>query len=54
MAIQKALGDEKNVMDAEKVSAAIGKAVKEKAPKGDKTFGDLIKDGSWKPTPDEP
>jgi hypothetical protein len=54
VAIQKVLGDEKNVMDAEKVNAALSKAVKEKAPKSDKTFEALLKDGSWKPTPDEP
>ncbi len=52
-AIGKALG-EKNVMDAEKITEAIGKASKEKAAGSDKTFGDLIKDGTLKPTPDEP
>ncbi len=53
-AIQKALGEDKNVMDVEKINTAFGKAVKEKDPKSNKTFGDLIKDGTWKPTPDEP
>ena len=52
-AIGKALG-EKNVMDVEKINEALGKAEKEK-PKGkDKTFGDLIKDGAWSLTTDEP
>lgn len=53
MAIDKALGA-KNVMDAEKIEAALEKAEKEKAAGSDKTFGDLIKDGSWKPTVEEP
>jgi hypothetical protein len=53
MAIGKALG-EKNVMDAEKINAAFEKAGKEKPAGKDKTFGDLIKDGTWAPTPDEP
>ena len=52
-AIGKALG-EKNVMDVEKINAALEKAGKEKPAGKDKTFGDLIKDGTWAPTPDEP
>ena len=52
MAIAKAIG-EKNVMDVEKITAAIEKASKEKDPKSEKTFGDLLKDGKWAPTPDE-
>jgi hypothetical protein len=54
-AINKALGeDAKNVMDNQKITEAIAKAAKEKAPKSDKTFGDLLKDGTWKPTTEEP
>jgi hypothetical protein len=54
-ALHKALGeDAKNVMDNQKINEALAKAAKEKDPKTNKTFGDLLKDGTWKPTPDEP
>jgi hypothetical protein len=53
-AIQKALGEDKNIMDMEKINAAIAKGAKDKAPKSEKTFADLLKDGSWKPTTEEP
>lgn len=50
-AIQKALGDKKNEMDADKIAAALKEA--EKAPSGTegKTFGDLLKAGQL---PDPP
>jgi hypothetical protein len=51
-AIGKALG-EKNVMDEAKIKEALAAAAKEKAAGSDKSFGDLIKDGSWKSTPEE-
>ena len=49
-AIGKALG-EKNVKDNQKIVDALGKAEKEKS--GDKTFGDLIKEGKLPVTMDE-
>jgi hypothetical protein len=49
-ALGKALG-EKNVKDKEKIEEALGKVEKEKS--GDKTFGDLIKDGKLPVTMDE-
>lgn len=51
--IGKALG-EKNVMDAQKIEAAIEKAEGEKPAGSDKTFGDQIKAGTLKPTVEEP
>jgi hypothetical protein len=50
MAIAKALGEDKNVMDETKIKDAFAKAAKEKPEKSDKTFGDMIKEGTWKPT----
>ena len=49
-AIGKALG-EKNVKDNQKIVEALDKAEKEKS--GDKTFGDLIKEGKLPVTMDE-
>lgn len=52
MAVGNTLGA-KNVMDLAKITEALKKAAAEKAPGSDKTFGDMIKDGTLKPTPDE-
>jgi hypothetical protein len=41
-------------MDAEKINAALEKAAAEKSSKDGPTFGALLKDGKWKPTPEEP
>lgn len=51
-ALTKALG-EKNVKDMAKIAEALVKAEKAKPNGGDKTFGDLIKDGSLPVTMEE-
>jgi hypothetical protein len=51
--LAKALG-EKDVKDPAKINQALEKAAAEKSGKDGPTFGSLLKDGKWKPTPDEP
>jgi hypothetical protein len=53
-AIEKALGG-KNVMDTEKITAALAEAAKQKSGGNDSaTFGALIEKGQWKMTTEEP